>query len=78
MKLTSNLVKRKFVPLSHQSVFQECRINFMQGLVFLKKVRRILFLATTQRQPLRLTGVEARQVEGKDEIYFFPQPKRLW
>ena len=36
----------------------------MKGIVFLRKERNIRLLAATQRQPLRLTGVEARLEEG--------------
>ena len=41
-----------------QCVVQKSHQIFMQGLVFLGKVRRIPVLAAAQRQPVRLTGVE--------------------
>ncbi len=37
-----------------------------EPIVFCLEVRRIRLLATTQRQPLRLTGVEAKKEEGGD------------
>ena len=40
----------------------------MKGIVFLEKERKIRFLAATQRQPLRLTGVEAGLEKERLEV----------
>ena len=53
----------QLVPFGHHYILRKSHEKYMEGLVFLKKVRRIRFLATTQGQPVGCHGVEA----GLDE-----------